>query len=292
MIAFAEQGGSWDRWTVANDYTGVMNGDPYHSIVASAYAFGARDFDAQQGVAAHARAAPPSRRRATRSGRAWPTTSSLGYVPTGAADVWGRPRHAGVHQRRLRHRRPRPRLGDSRDVHDVHASAPSTGRTCTTRPPATCSRATPTARSHGPFDPASGEGWVEGNGAQYTWMVPYDLGGLITAMGGTRGRGRRLDDVLHRAERGPEEPYAFMGNEPTLQHAVAVRLRGRPGQERRTIVRRAMDELYNPNPERPGRQRRPRPDVVLVRVGGDGHVPGDAGPGRDWLLSSPLLRRR
>ena len=41
MIAFAEQGGSWDRWTVANDYTGVMNGDPYDIIVATAYAFGA-----------------------------------------------------------------------------------------------------------------------------------------------------------------------------------------------------------------------------------------------------------
>src|SRR5205807_1422797 len=34
------------------------------------------------------------------------------------------------------------------------------------------------------FNPASSSGFVEGNGAQYVWMVPYDEAGLFTALGG------------------------------------------------------------------------------------------------------------
>ena len=36
------------------------------------------------------------------------------------------------------------------------------------------------------YDPAGSAGWVEGNGAQYDWMVPHNLSGLITAFGGDR----------------------------------------------------------------------------------------------------------
>src|SRR5262249_62223875 len=42
----AAHAGYWDRWTVANDGTGVMVGDPLHIIVASIFAFGGTRFDA------------------------------------------------------------------------------------------------------------------------------------------------------------------------------------------------------------------------------------------------------
>lgn len=41
----------WDRWSVNNDFAGVVNGDPYHSILASMYAFGATDFPAKAALA-------------------------------------------------------------------------------------------------------------------------------------------------------------------------------------------------------------------------------------------------
>ena len=51
MLNQANQaGGIWDRWSQNNDFMGVMGGDPYHSIIASTYAFGATDFDASQAL--------------------------------------------------------------------------------------------------------------------------------------------------------------------------------------------------------------------------------------------------
>ncbi|NOZ00826.1 MAG: hypothetical protein GXP54_02925, partial [Deltaproteobacteria bacterium] len=47
-----------------------------------------------------------------------------------------------------------------------------------------------------PFDPASECGFIEGNGAQYVWMVPHDLEGLFTLMGGHAAAETRLDDLF------------------------------------------------------------------------------------------------
>ena len=81
-----EQGGSWDRWTVANDYTGVMNGDPYHIIVSSAYAFGARDFDAQKALLLMIKGATqPTQGYTERPGNE--DYQKLGYVPGEGADT-------------------------------------------------------------------------------------------------------------------------------------------------------------------------------------------------------------
>jgi putative alpha-1,2-mannosidase len=86
MMAYAEQGGSWDRWTVANDYTGVMNGDPYHIIVSSAYAFGARDFDAQKALLLMIKGATqPTQGYTERPGL--DDYQKLGYVPGAGADT-------------------------------------------------------------------------------------------------------------------------------------------------------------------------------------------------------------
>src|SRR3546814_20318562 len=43
------------------------------------------------------------------------------------------------------------------------------------------------------FDPSSDEEFVEGSGAQYLWMVPFDPAGLIEKLGGQEAATRRLD---------------------------------------------------------------------------------------------------
>ena len=59
-------------------------------------------------------------------------------------------------------------------------------------------------------------GFQEGNAAQYTWMVPQDLGGLISAMGGDSAAVQRLDTFFTQLNAGPNEPYDWAGNEPSL----------------------------------------------------------------------------
>ena len=57
LVNDASQGGWLPKWPVANAYTDEMNGDSSDPILASAYAFGARQFDAHAALAAMVRGA-------------------------------------------------------------------------------------------------------------------------------------------------------------------------------------------------------------------------------------------
>ena len=72
------QSGCLPRWPYANAQTNVMVGDPAAPIIASAYALGARGFDARAALRALVRGATRpchTRRTATTpSARRWPST--------------------------------------------------------------------------------------------------------------------------------------------------------------------------------------------------------------------------
>ncbi|MGP4002556.1 GH92 family glycosyl hydrolase [Streptomyces sp. 8N706] len=48
----------------------------------------------------------------------------------------------------------------------------------------------------GPADPAQGKGFHEGTSWQYTWLVPQDLPGLVSLLGGRAATERRLDSFF------------------------------------------------------------------------------------------------
>ena len=241
MIAYAAQGGSWDRWTVANDYTGVMNGDPYHIIVSSAYAFGAKDFDANNALLSMLRGAtqPATQGYTERPGLA--DYQKLGYVPGAGADTLEYT-SADFSIAQLA-----ARLGDSSTYETFMKRAqnwqnlynPATGYLQPRQADGTFTS---------PYNPGSSSGWVEGNGAQYTWMVPYDVAGLITALGGNQAVQSRLDEFFTELNAGTQDPHAFLGNEPNANSPWLYDFAGAP-YKTQAIVRRAMTELYNPNPE-------------------------------------------
>ncbi|WP_442875858.1 GH92 family glycosyl hydrolase [Amycolatopsis sp. NBC_01488] len=240
MMAYAEQGGSWDRWTVANDYTGVMNGDPYHIIVSSAYAFGARDFDAQKALLLMIKGATqPTQGYTERPGLE--DYQKLGYVPGAGADTL---EYTSADFSIAEFAK---RLGDSATYTTFMKRAqnwqnlynPGTGHLQPRNADGSFS---------GTYDPASSQGWVEGNGAQYEWMVPYDLGGVVTAFGGNTATQSRLDTFFTQLNAGTQLPYAFMGNEPNSNAPYVYSYAGAPAKTQ-AIVHRSMDELYNPRPE-------------------------------------------
>ena len=102
-----------------------------------------------------------------------------------------------------------------------------------------------------PFDPMSGEGWVEGNGWQYLWHVPHDVAALIELMGGREAFIQRLDEVFRKAE--PENftvppgndqheaNYVEYGNQPSLYIAHLFTYAGAPWITQKW-VRRIMDK--------------------------------------------------
>ncbi|MFD9890634.1 GH92 family glycosyl hydrolase [Amycolatopsis sp. NPDC059027] len=240
MMAYAEQGGSWDRWTVANDYTGVMNGDPYHIIVSSAYAFGARDFDAKKALLLMIKGATqPTQGYTERPGLE--DYQKLGYVPGAGADTLEYT-SADFSIAQLARR-----LGDSATYQTFMKRAQNWQNLYNPGSGHLQPRGADGSFS-GNYNPSSSQGWVEGNGAQYDWMVPYDLGGLVTAFGGNKAVESRLDTFFTKLNAGTHEPYAFLGNEPNSNAPWVYSYAGAPAKTQ-SIVRRAMTDLYNPKPE-------------------------------------------
>lgn len=242
MVLFAQQGGSWDRWTVANDYTGVMNGDPYHIIVSNAYAFGANNFDAKTAELLMLKGATQVTDSTTgyveRPGLA--DYQKLGYVPGAGADTLEYT-SADFSIATLAQR-----LGDSSSYNTFMKRAqnwqnlynPADGYL----EPRQSDGSFP-----GNFDPASSNGYVEGNGAQYNWMVPYNVAGLVTAEGGNTAVNSRLDNFFTKLNVGTQQPYAFLSNEPTLETPWLYDFTGAPAKTAATL-RRVMSTMYNSGP--------------------------------------------
>jgi predicted alpha-1,2-mannosidase len=91
----------------------------------------------------------------------------------------------------------------------------------------------------------SAHGFVEGDGSQYTFMVPFDVAGLGRALGGPKALVKRLDALFTKLNDGPNSPYAFLGNEPQLATPYEYIWAGRPDRTQ-DIVHRALDGMYAP----------------------------------------------
>jgi hypothetical protein len=246
MVDFAEQGGSWDRWTVTNGYTGVMIGDPYHIIVSNMYAFGANDFDATKALLLMERGATqPTQGYQERPGL--DDYVKLGYVAPGAPGVWGPAAttleytNADFAIAQLARR-----LGDG-SSYDTFAKRSQYWQNLFNPASGYIQPRNRDGSFTAPYDPASGNNWVEGNGAQYTWMVPYNEQGLITAMSGNDKVQKRLDFFFTKLNAGTRAPYAFLGNEPSLETPYIYDYAGAPYKTQQ-VIRRALNELYSPGP--------------------------------------------
>ena len=112
-----------------------------------------------------------------------------------------------------------------------------------------------------PFDPSAagyGTDYTEGNAWQYSWYVPQDVAGLISAMGGDKAFVDKLDSVFdakvdpsHFAHvediTGLIGWYAH-GNEPSHHLAYLYDYAGAPWQTQKRL-KQIMDSQYAPRPD-------------------------------------------
>lgn len=260
LLADFDETAALGKWPVANGHTNVMVGDPAAPLIASAYAFGARDFDLDHALAATVSNAdhyavlsgPTYHAYVPRPGL--PDYLRLGYVPLEMEAIAAiAPERAwGVAATTLEYALAdfsvsrlasaacdvataedfRHRGGNWRNVVDPKRRV-----------------AAPRLRN-GLFlwtDPASAFGFVEGNGAQYTWLAPQDVAGLAAVLGGDTAAADRLDAFFEHLNAGADHPYAFLGNEPTLHTPWLYSWVGRRWRTD-AVVRQALDELYPPGP--------------------------------------------
>jgi predicted alpha-1,2-mannosidase len=257
------QGGWLPKWPLADDYTGVMNGDAADQILAEAYAFGARDFDAKAALAAMVKGAtvvPTS----SELGQGWYVErpdlqeyESLGYVPNTQESSLS-PVDNGASET----------LEYASADFAISRLAAALGDTSTAGTFLTRSQNWTNIfnTATGYIEPRDGSGqfpelgpdtygwsgfgqsgFQEGNAAQYTWMVPQDLGGLITAIGGDDAVVKRLDTFFTQLQAGPNAPYMWAGNEPSLGIPWVYDYAGAPYKTEQ-VVHELLTSVYADTP--------------------------------------------
>jgi predicted alpha-1,2-mannosidase len=259
LLRDGDQLGWLPKWPVANGESGVMNGDAVDPILAGAYAFGATGFDAGHAVTEMVHGAEGS----GAPGQGWYVERpegqpyiAKGYVPNTQADSIS----------------PVPN-GASETLEYATADFAISRLALATHQTSVADRfATRSQNWANLFDTATGyvrprdadgafppgdplatgggfgqTGFQEGNAAQYTWMVPQNLAGLINGLGGNAAARARLDQFFTRLNAGPNQPNDWQGNEPNFDVPWVYDSAGAPWQTQST-VRRVMTELYQPIP--------------------------------------------
>jgi predicted alpha-1,2-mannosidase len=297
-----QNGGEWDRWTHNSGGTHVMTGDPSAPALADIQAFGGTGFDARGALASLARAATvPTAHDLSRAGCEEACVGqrpsldrwlSLHYIPA-VSNAWGgagETLEASIADFALS--QMALRLGDEESSRRFLERAQSWHQVWN---PATGYIQDRNEDGSWPaFDPASDRGFAEGSSAQYTWMVPFDVHGLVEAMGGTARASARLDAFFHEGDgswalTGTGDLHAELDNEPSLGAPWVYHYLGRPHRAQET-VRQALDTLWGDRPDGiPGNDDLGAMSswYVLAALGLYPAIPGRA----ELLVTSPLFPR-
>ncbi|MGH2785906.1 MAG: GH92 family glycosyl hydrolase [Actinomycetota bacterium] len=179
--AILQQGGRLPRWSLMNRHADFMNGEPALQSLADAYCRGlVPDEVLPELYADAARLALEDRRD--------PVYLELGYIPLPGSGASGTLEHAiGDFALALM----ADRLGETADRDQLLTQA---GYWRNQFDPET--RFMRPRNADGtwmtPYHPELPEGWREGTGWQYSWLVPQDVAGLLDAMGRDTAQ-QRLD---------------------------------------------------------------------------------------------------
>ena len=303
LVNMAEQGGGGlPKWPVANDESGAMYGDPAVPIIASTWAFGARDFDTRAALKVMLKGATDpeakSKTYLVRPGLA--DFLKYGYVPMEQKGLRGSPSvaleyetadfalaqfarahgdlktHAGMMRRaqfwtrlfdpETRYIRGRWADGSWLPGFDFKAML---------------------YKPELPWRPESHKSYVEGNATQYTWMIPHNLRAVIDRIGGNEAVAGRLDSFFNELNAGPDRPHFFIGNEPVFPVPWVYNYVGEPWKTQ-AVTRRVLTELFTPEPGGiPGNDDLGATSswVVLASLGLYPIIPGVGG----FSINSPLF---
>ncbi|MGH9615093.1 MAG: GH92 family glycosyl hydrolase [Acidobacteriaceae bacterium] len=281
LVADSQQSDGLPVWPVANDESGVMAGDPSDEILAGIYAFGGHDFDTKAAMTAmlHGATDPTAHIRLYPERPGLAEYLSKGYIPNtaqinGAASVtledtsadfaiaqFGRALgNTAVERQFLK------RSGYWRNIFD---------------PETKYIRARDKDGKFLPnFKPGQTDGFIEGDAAQYTLMVPYDLTGLVNAMGGPEAVKARLDDYFSQYGSFQNQgPYFFIANEPSFGNPWIYNWAGYPWRTQE-VVRKTIRDLFTDKPDgEPGNDDLGATSswIVFAQLGFFPEIPGVGG---------------
>jgi predicted alpha-1,2-mannosidase len=253
LVNYAQQdasvranGGGLPRWQQVNHNSGGMVGDGDLMILASAYAFGANQFDVQGALTAMNKNAsvPGTTSDGFEVRQGLNEFLSLGYVPRAVsvtleyctadfalaqfAKALGDAEKYSLHLQRARnwtntfdnaHGWVRPRAADGSWLDDSGMGAVTDMK----------------------------QFYVESSREQAGWMINFDLPGLIQKIGGKEKTVARLDQFFTQLNSGMRSEFAYMGNEPGEGIPWIYDFAGAPAKAQK-VVHRIQDELFTDQP--------------------------------------------
>jgi predicted alpha-1,2-mannosidase len=238
MVIDGQQGGEIPKWSHQNSENFIMAGDPGPIIIASLYAFGARNFDTAAALnIMFDTATNPN--RTTQGGSIRGRLAELlsqHFIDEDASDSleYSASDFAIAQFARA--------LGDTARYNTLIAHAQWWANVFSTESSYIHPR-----NADGsfvwPLAPASNSQFTEGNAAQYTWMVPYNYSSLFNLMGGKPTAVQRLDHLFTQVNAGLTQPFFYIGNEPEHNQPWAYNFAGAPWGAQ-SAVRRIMQGAF------------------------------------------------
>jgi predicted alpha-1,2-mannosidase len=245
MVDDYAQTGLFPKWSEDNGETYVMVGDPADAILADYYAFGARSFDTS--TALKDMLAEATNANNDRPGLTY--LEQLGYLPTNGS--YGCCNFYGPAATTLEY--------DTADF-AVSALAGSLGDSADQAAMASRAQDWQNEFDHNSgfiqprdysgtwtsgFSPSSGSNFVEADSWIYTPMIPFNVHGLATAMGGSSALNSYLDTVLSSFN--GSNGYADFSNEPSLEIPWEYDYTGEP-YKTQNVVRQIQDQIWTDAP--------------------------------------------
>ncbi len=237
ITTFAQQsGGGYPRWVLANTETGIMQGDPTTLVVANAYAFGAKHFDTKAAL------------KVMRTGAEVPGTKSQQqftrpylqqYIDKGYINASMSLEYASADFAIAQFAK---QTANDEAVYNDYLKRSQSWRNLYN--PAT--NWLQSRNENGSWKKQD-EDWREASYKNYFWMVPHNLSGLITMMGGNDAAEKRLDSFFTKINATYNQEWFAAGNEPDFQTPWIYNWIGNPTKTQ-ALVKRIIKEQYSNRP--------------------------------------------
>lgn len=248
LVSSAYQCGALPKWALNNTETNIMVGDPGTIILANFHAFGAKRFNTRLALDLVKRSAlnPLAACNGKRTRPALADYMARGFIPQTEL-YWGSAAVAlEFVSADFAASEFAKALGDVQFASQMYQRSNNWKNNWDPS-----SRAIRPRLESGtwltPFDVTNTEGFVEGNSAQYTWMIPFDLGGLIEKMGGDQMAIDRLDKFLSHGNAGQKSAQLYLGNEPAFSVPWTYLWAHAP-ERTQDAIRRILKSQFNSQP--------------------------------------------
>ncbi|HTJ69239.1 MAG TPA: lectin [Actinospica sp.] len=245
MVDDYTQTGIFPKWSEDNGETYVMVGDPADSIIADYYAFGARNFDTA--TALKDMVAEATNANNDRPGLTY--LEQLGYLPSNGS--YGCCNFYGPAATTLEYNTAdfavsalAGALGDTSDQTAMANRAQDWQNEFDHNSGFIQPRDYSGSWTSG-FSASSGSNFVEADSWIYTPMVPFNVHGLATAMGGNSALDTYLDTVLSSLS--GSNGYADFSNEPSLEIPWEYDYTGEP-YKTQSVIRQIQDQIWTDAP--------------------------------------------